>query len=262
MPRQTVTAALTAILVLTAGLIGVVAADPTTTAPNGTTETPAEPVGVVPANPTSTASDAGAPYWLDHLPGFLGEFENVSASDREAIVAEAERMRADGAGVADVHHMVHYKLYGFGYDTPTVHRQAAAYRLEAEYGLTDAEADAFVAGYVDLRESGAEPRELRAYAIESFAAADADVPDGADRLADRFDLTDAQEEKLRATIVDQLRSDATPREGVRAVAEQLREFGVSTAELRDLVRDLRDRVDDRDRPRRGGLPAGPGLALR
>jgi hypothetical protein len=262
MPRQTVAAALAAIMVLTAGLIGVVAADPTTAAPNGTTETPAEPVGVMPTSPMSTSPDAGVPYWLEHLPGLLGEFENVSASDREAILAEAERMRANGAGVADVHHMVHYKLYGFGYDTPAVHRQAAAYRLEAEYGLTDAEADEFVAGYVDRRESGAEPRELRAYTIESLAAAGADVPDGADRLAARFDLTDAQERQLRATIVDQLRSDATPREGVRAVAEQLREFGVSTAELRDLVRDHRDRVDDRDRPRRGGLPAGPGPALR
>jgi hypothetical protein len=260
MSRQQLAASVLAVLVLAAGVVGVVAADPTAGALDASVQvaddsTDSEPtpadhgIGTTADDgdspPIAPSSDGDDPYWLADLPAFLAEFEDVPADERAALVAEVEAMRADGASVADVHHMLHYKLYGFGYDTAAAHRLAVEYRLEHEYGLTDEEAATVVDGFVELRESGAEPRERRAYAIETLAAYGADVPDGADRLAERFDLAADQEAELRATIVEQLRSDATPREALRAVAEQLREFGVSNAELGELVRDLRDA---RDRP--------------
>jgi hypothetical protein len=249
---QHLAAPLLAVLVVAASVGGVVAADPASTARALDRDADASTAVSTDVPTRTNATDAtDEPYWLANLPAFLAEFEDVPADDREAIVAEAEAMRAEGASVADVHHMLHHRLYGFGYDTAAAHRVAVEYRLESEYGLTDAEAETTVDGFLELRESGAEPRELRAYLVETLATHGADVPDGADRLAERFDLTADQEAELRATVVEQLRSDATPREALRAVADQLREFGVSNAELRELARDIRDARDhdrDRDRP--------------
>lgn len=253
MSRQLIAAAVAALLVCSAGLVGVVAADGTPT-PERTDSGTDAPAPDDTDDGTDADAPAAEPLWLANLSGFLAGFDDVPAADREAIAAEAAAMRADGASVADVHHMVHYKLYGFGYDTADVHRAAVEFRLTERYDLTDAEAAAVVDGYVERRDAGADPRDLRAYAIETLAGYGADVPDGADRLAARFDLSVEAEADLRATIVEQLRSDATPREAVRAVASDLREAGVSRAELRDLVRDLRDaraeRVEraERDRP--------------
>jgi hypothetical protein len=164
MSRQQLAASVLAVLVLAAGVVGVVAADPTAGALDASAQvaddsTDSEPtsadhgIGTTAADgdspPIAPSSDGDDPYWLADLPAFLAEFEDVPADERAAFVAEVEAMRADGASVADVHHMLQYKLYGFGYDTAAAHRTAVEYRLEHEYGLTDEEAATVVDGFVE-----------------------------------------------------------------------------------------------------------------
>jgi hypothetical protein len=252
----TLSAVAAAVLLVTGGIGGVVAAD--TTPRTDTSEAPVAPDTAAPTDVDAVDDDGESePFWLADVEGFLDEFD-LTDEQRESIIAEVEQYREDGASTQDVHHMLHYRLYAAGYDTEAVHRTAYAFLLESEYGLSDAEADALVAEVAELREAGEPPRVVRATVVEELAAAGADAPDLADRLAERFDLTESQESELRATVVAELRSGDPPREVLRAVADQLRGFGVTDAELREAVRELRETREDRDRDRPRSLLRGLG----
>lgn len=227
MNLQTLSAVVAAALLVTSGVGGVLAADTTTrTDTRGDAAGPGEPVR------GDSRDTAPEPFWLADVEGFLAEFEDLTPEERAAILAEVERYRAANASTRDVHHALHYLLYQHGYDTAAVHRVAFEFYLQTAYGLTDAEAEALVAEVVAMREAGERPRDIRATVVERLDAAGADAPDLAHRLAAWFDLTAEQESALRATVVSELRSDNTPRESLRVVADQLREFGVTNAELR------------------------------
>lgn len=257
MNLPTLSAVAAAVLLVTGGIGGVVAAD--TTSRTDTPEALVAPGTAVPTDIDAVDDGDSEPFWLADVEGLLAEFD-LTDEQRESIIAEVEQYREDGASTQDIHHMLHYRLYAAGYDTEAVHRTVYAFFLESEYGLSDAEADALVAEVVELREAGEPPREIRATVVEQLAAAGADAPDLADRLAERFELTESQESELRATVVAELRSDDPPREVLRAIADQLREFGVTNAELREAVREFRETREDRDRDRsRPPRGLGPGV---
>ena len=105
--------------------------------------------------------------WLDGLNAFLATFD-LTEAEQEAIVSEADEMRADGAAAADVHHMVHYRLYENGYDAQDVHAYAVAYRLGEAFDLTDEQVDELATGIVAELDAGAKRSEVREYVRETL----------------------------------------------------------------------------------------------
>jgi hypothetical protein len=115
---------------------------------------------------TRVAGVAGSD-WLDDLDAFLATFD-LTETEQEAIVSEADEMRADGAAAADVHHMVHYRLYENGYDAQDVHAYAVAYRLGEAFDLTDEQVDELATGIVAELDAGAKRSEVREYVRETL----------------------------------------------------------------------------------------------
>lgn len=202
---------------------------------------------------TRVAGIGGAD-WLDDLDAFLAVFD-LTDEEHDAIVDEAEEMRAEGATAADLHHMVHYQLYQHGYDTRDVHAYAVASRLGEAFDLTDEQVTELATGLVDELDAGADRTDVREYVretLESFGVDDTEVRAAVVEhrlraLADRHDLTDDQTEELvdgALELVDDGANRAELREYVR---ETLAAFGV----------DLDDRRDRDDRRDHEGRPDDP-----
>lgn len=179
------------------------------------------------------------PLWLERVDAFVDGFENVSESDRAAIVAEVEAMKEDGAGVGDVHHALHYLLYQHGYDERAVHEAAFEFALTERFGLADEEAATVVSEAMTMRENGASREEARRYVVgevrEKGDLAVAKKRPGRDvlgRFVGALDLTDDQRGELRTTVVESRRSGDDPRETLTEVRERLVTLGFDDADLR------------------------------
>jgi hypothetical protein len=195
----------------------------------------------------------GGADWSEDLDAFLTVFD-LDEETQAAIVDEAEEMRADGATAADVHHMVHYRLYQHGHDTRDVHAYAVAYRLGEGFDLTDEQMTELATGIVDELDDGADRREIRQYTrekLEAFGVTDEEMRSAVvehrlHTLADRHDLTDEQTEELVHGALELVDSGASRAELREYVHETLEEFGVDLDDRRERG-ERRDRDSERGR---------------
>lgn len=136
-----------------------------------------------------------------------------------------------------------------------------------QFNLTDEQVRSIVSEAIRLRDDGASRLVIRSsilmnlyeYGVDApFLSADAGTSVGdriADRLGERFDLTDKEVAEIAATIDRMRDSGASRAEIYRAVRGLLIEFGVDEDEVDDAMRraahhrahELHDRADRLDR---------------
>jgi hypothetical protein len=262
--RPSIVAAVLSVLVIGAGVGSVAALDAGATgAPDAqTTDRTLDARGdpgddVRPAHQLRVGSgDSGfydriagvdGPNWVDDLDGLLGTFD-LNETERESILDEADAMRAANATDADVAHMVHYRLYGHGYDATDVHAHAVAHRLDEEFDLTDEQVDELAGGIAARIGDDADYAEIREYVretLEEFGVEDEEIRAAAVEhrlrmVAEHYELSDDQTERLVDGAVDLVEAGAGPAELRDYVRETLEEFGV----------DLPDRGERRGAERR------------
>jgi hypothetical protein len=239
--------ALAALLVLvTSAAMGVVATTETAT---DTTTTDRSAVDGESFHTAAAASTFAPDHTgVDKLVRLLDEFD-LTENESAAIETELREMHADDATRADLHHAVHYLLYQHGYDTATVHAEAASARLEIRIGLDDARADELGHDVVDMRQDGATRHEIREHVRDRLddwgvnvgdwggdlgddSPADRSDDRPADRLdralehlQDRYDLTDDEVAELRELALDMHDDGATRAEITHALVHEARDLG-------------------------------------
>ena len=231
--RQLPTAAALAILLLTAGVAGVVSAEPNSTDVQ-TTQTDANVTDVSVATDrvhdvvvvdrvTDRRQDvatADAPTFEGQLTRRLAQYDLTAAQVRD-IVSEASRLRDDGASRLVIRSSIVTNLYEFGVDAPFLYaddanddRPAYAHRKLHRFlrslDVTPPQARELHATAHRMFEAGA-TREEVAHAIRRQVAAWDDAPDDyagdGDRidrlvhaLSDRYDLDRSQTAELERLI--------------------------------------------------------------
>lgn len=228
-----------AVLVVSAGLAGVVAANDER---NRTAEHE-------PTDRVDRALDALAERY---------DLTDDQVAELEALVLE---MRANGASVTEIREAVRERLVAFGVpeeDLPGVDRpdrRGGDGRLAwmVEYlDLTDAQVTELRETVREARADGAYPAEVRVAVLEQLRAygyTDAELVEARDayrihRLDERFDLTDDQVARLEATVTELREEDAMEVEVRAAVLGDLQAFGVIPDEY---PWDRDDRHDHRHR---------------
>lgn len=228
-----------AVLVVSAGLAGVVAANDER---NRTAEHE-------PTDRVDRALDALAERY---------DLTDDQVAELEALVLE---MRANGASVTEIREAVRERLVAFGVpeeDLPGVDRpdrRGGDGRLAwmVEYlDLTDEQVTELRETVREARADGAYPAEVRVAVLEQLRAygyADAELVEARDayrihRLDERFDLTDDQVARLEATVTELREEDAMEVEVRAAVLGDLQAFGVIPDEY---PWDRDDRHDHRHR---------------
>lgn len=244
-----------AVLLLTAGVGGVMAVS--TDAFAQTDDTPAD---------ETTPGDTDHPEWSEKLEAALQQLD-LTDEEVEDIVSEAEAMRTEGATHREIEAMVGEKLDDYGVDVsalrPVVrhyhrhhHDHSAPWDVRLErflglFDLTDEEIDAIVDDADAMHDDGASKQEIREYVLGELADEGYDREDvfrtvfeqRAERLQERFDLTDAQTDELVDDVVN-LWLDGGDRDEIRnLVHEKLEEFGAD-------VPDTDRRRDGPRQPRR------------
>lgn len=257
--RNLSTAAALAILLLTAGVAGVVSADPTSTdyrtTSAGVTDvaTDARPAATTDARPTTDArvdvatarSDdvADDATFEQRLARRLAHFDLTDAQTRE-IVTEASRLEEAGASRVVIRSSVVMNLYEFGVEAPFLYANAGGdddwpddhrrfHRFIRSLDVTPEEARELHAMAHRMHEAGATNEEIREAIRRTVESDDDEVDDhpGAvdrivDVLVDRYDLDRQQAAELERLIRGMIDDGADRGEIHAAVDRPLDSYGV------------------------------------
>ena len=219
--RRIPTAAAFALLLVVAGVAGVVSADS-----NSNDNRPAPTTAEV----TGTATDAPVAFdgrFEQRLAHRLAQFDLTDAQTRE-VVTEASRLHEAGASRLVIRSSVVMHLYEFGVDAPFLYAgeetdrspgaHAKLHRFVAGLDVTPAQVRELHATVHRMYDDGATRMEIRRAVRRQLAAWDVDRPgaDGrpdavdrfVDRLADRHDLTDRQAAEVERLVRRMLDSGA------------------------------------------------------
>ncbi|WP_267639884.1 hypothetical protein [Haloarchaeobius amylolyticus] len=241
MKRRTLTAVGFAALLLTSSVFGVVGATPdeTTTAP--------EPTGD----------------WSAELAWYLGLFD-LSDDQVDAIVAEAERMQADGASAAEIRREVVDSLRQYGVDERDIREKSqlrVLYRLQGHYDLTDAQLDELTTMVVTMYDEGeaipeikhAVVRQLQDYGVDTTALEDRLWQARYEHLLARFDLSESEARLVVAEARALFEKGATWDDIQDSVRANLREFDAQRVDRTDWRQKLHHVKQVHDLAHRYGL---------
>lgn len=250
MPRLPTAAAL-AILLVTAGVAGVVSAEPnstdyrTTTSDGLATTTDARLVATTDARVAVATVSAGAAEsdvtFEQRLARRLAQYDLTDAQVRE-IVTEASRLREAGASRLVIRSSVVMNLYEFGVDAPFLYADSGVdddrptddhqrlHRLIRSLDVTPEQARELHAMVHRMFDDGATREVIRAAIREKLAGWDVDRPDSVDRVVDvfvaRYDLDRQQAAELERLIRGMIADGADRSEIREAVGRLFDSYGI------------------------------------
>ncbi|WP_410766599.1 hypothetical protein [Haloferax sp. DFSO60] len=189
MRTKTLIGALLAVLVVSGGIVGLAAAQETTTEqPTDDAQTADQATDSTTDNVTDRRPTDPA---YTNLSTFLDQFD-LTDEQKQSIEDEVSEMRADDASSHAIRLVVHGRLHQYGVTHEDMHEvrfenrlDGKLDRLQAHYDLSDDEVETLRDAVEAARADGANPGELREVALDTLEKLGHDVSDLRERWNER-----------------------------------------------------------------------------